>query len=191
MFCRGDVMSRFVILEGLERDGTGARKNLDSFPDPAQVPGSQGPHQADCSLSLLGPDVVRLACRQHDICLSAYQSRTELLKEGNLIGMHARCREEDSAMSPTSDDSDPEPFSLFPLQSPNVSRAGNINNHDSRSDPTGIMQQRSLTLPKAQPKRPTGCPISFPSSTKGRAAPAKFLAADQRGESKRATGCSS
>lgn len=41
MFCRGDVMSRFVIFEQLERSGTGASKGFpfDSCPDPAQIPG--------------------------------------------------------------------------------------------------------------------------------------------------------
>lgn len=79
----------------------------------------------------------RLSTVVYTICLFAYQSTRKLLEKGNLIGKQARCREEDSTMSPPSDDSDPDPLSLFPLQSLDVSCAGNIN-HNSRTDPTEL-----------------------------------------------------
>lgn len=135
MFCRGDVMSRFAVLEGLERDGRERGKTSTRFRfRTTQVPGSQGPHQVNCHLSLLGPGIVRLVCLQCTICLFAYQSRREVLEKGNFIGKQARCREEDSTMCPPSDECDPDPLSLFPLQSLDVSRAGNIN-HNSRRTP--------------------------------------------------------
>lgn len=44
-------MSRFVISDGLQRGGTGARKNLDSFPDPGKVTASP-PRSAYCAIAL-------------------------------------------------------------------------------------------------------------------------------------------
>lgn len=108
-------MSRFVISDGLRRGGTGARKNLDSFPDPGKVTASP-PRSAYCAIVL----------SVH--CNSAYLSALPILsvhkrilqrmehKKRKLFGKQARCREEDSTMSPPSDDSDPDPLSLFPHQ---------------------------------------------------------------------------
>lgn len=130
-------MSRFVILEGLEKGGTGARENLDSFPDPASD--FRLSMTTPAKLPSLPPRSGYCASRSSTvpICLFAYQSTRKLLEKGNLIGKQARCREEDSTMSPPSDDSDPDPLSLFPLQSLDVSCAGNIN-HNSRTDPTEL-----------------------------------------------------
>lgn len=122
MFCRGDVMSRFVILEALERSGTGASKGFpfDSFPDPAQIPG----HSRATTGKIAGfppRSGYYKSClsklQQLSVCLPI-RPRGKFHQERNLIGKQARCREADSTMSPLSDDSDPDPLSLFPPQIP-------------------------------------------------------------------------
>lgn len=45
-------MSRFVILEGLEKGGTGARKNLDSFRIRAKLPGPSSSVRVLCVICL-------------------------------------------------------------------------------------------------------------------------------------------
>lgn len=131
MFCRGDVMSRFVILEALERSGTGASKGFpfDSFPDPAQIPGhskTMPPCQTKLPAPLLlGPGIVRLGrlnCSNYlSTCLSDHEKIPP--KKRNSIGKRQEASKRvaerrDSTMSPLSDDSDPDPLSLFPLQIP-------------------------------------------------------------------------
>lgn len=79
MFCRGDVMSRFVILEGLERSGTGASRRffLVSFPDPAHVPdprrppgrtAASVPRSGRCASCLSTPQ-----CPSLSVCLSVHK----------------------------------------------------------------------------------------------------------------------
>lgn len=196
MFCRGDVMSRFVILEALERSGTGASKGFpfDSFPDPAQIPGhsmTTPPCQTKLPAPLLlGPGIVRLGrlnCSNYlSTCLSDHEKIPP--KKGT---PSASGKRQASALPREGIPPCPHYLTiaiLIPFRYFRFKSLGNIN-HNSRTEPHTNHAERSLTLPNAPAERPTGCPISFSELHPGVGCTGtKFPAADQRGESLRGNG---
>lgn len=187
MFCRGDVMSRFVILEALERSGTGASKGFpfDSFPDPAHLPG----HSKTIPGKIAGFPPRSGYCascfsklQQLSVCLPI-RPRENSTRKGT---SSASKRVAERRIPPC-----PHyltiailiPFRYFRLKS-----LGNIN-HNSRTEPHTNHAECSLTLPNAPAERPTGRPISFSEQHPGAGcAGTRFPAADQRGESLRGYG---
>lgn len=120
-----DVMSRFMfIIELLGRNGYGARAgegfSLVLAPDPVQVPGPQAKGK-NCPPLLLKSGSYAFAHRLVSLSLFFFKKKNIYIyiyiiivfylptsKEATSSADQACCREEDSTMSPPSDDSDPD-----------------------------------------------------------------------------------
>lgn len=179
MFCRGDVMSRFVILEGLERSGTGASRRffLVSFPDPAHVPdprrppgrtAASVPRSGRCASCLSTPQ-----CPSLSVCLSVHKRISPQKAEKATSSASKRVAER--RIPPCLHHLTTViliPFVISASIPRDAFRAGNIN-HNSRSDPTQLCKAfvDVAECPSRTPSRP---PYQhFRSSTPGRAAPAQ------------------
>lgn len=167
MFCRGDVMSRFmIIIECWKETGTGGARRRRFFPlsrsasgsDPRTTRGKVQPLVLGQGISYVCTSYVQYLL----VCLPFFFTgpiRKTMSEKETKSAKQARCREEDSTMSPQSDDSDPYSLCYFRLNPLDVFCAGNIN-HNSRSDPTQLCTA-FVDVAEGPAEHTAGCPISF------------------------------
>lgn len=122
MFCRGDVMSRFmIIIERWKETGTGGARRRRFFPSSRSASGSDPRTTRGKVQPLVLGQGISYVCTCLSVCLSFFFTgpiRKTMSEKETKSAKQARCREEDSTMSPQSDDSDPDSLSFISASIP-------------------------------------------------------------------------